>query len=301
MVDENFICLNQEVIRKAKGLIFPAAESEGTFRLNSIFFRLSAEMTTRMHSAFLRNASPSDQFLSIQHSRYFENSISRFSDFLNRLNLIRWMHGTFESQTGDDSKYWHLFAGLAVKDFHTDLSSLMDSLAPVIITTTVGVDSLNHDASYLPGFSHLLPDRRRSFWQKLPSDIQSLIHNTADWWSPIKRVRDVLIHKEHIKIIFGNPEDGIWFQNYNPLVKLSSPQIIAEETLCIANGGNQVIDFWKYAAFAFSELIVFSDALGEVLAEVLGGTSESLTECMLAFNCPQIVKALDDLSQNANE
>jgi hypothetical protein len=155
---------------------------------------------------------------------------------------------------------WHVFAGLGIKDFHVDMASLMDSIAPVV--TQVKGDVAKK--AWSSGFSTVQTKgqyRNGKHKDDIPSDICKTIDQTDRWWPVVKEVRDILVHREHQSGVFERPSDGILFQVYEGL---HDPQIL-DQRLMYA-GGHNVIDFSLYSAFVLAEVLTFLDELGTQIA-----------------------------------
>ena len=127
-----------------------------------------------------------------------------------RLYQISWVRARFAERRDDRS--WSLVAGLLVRDFHSDINSLMDSIPSVIVAAH---DRLRpKDIKKPPGFADLHADSPRTFRKRLPQSIIGIVDATNRWWPPIKSVRDLLMHRRHDQLVFGDQSEGILFQVY---------------------------------------------------------------------------------------
>ena len=213
----------------------------------------------------------------VERAKALSGSISyvsrRFSDLLMRLQKIGWMKGALAYDPAQDAfdpvedptaQHWRMFMALAIKDFHIDIGSFMDALAPVVIQ---GAGDLKaKDRTSLPGWADIQSGTKRSYRAALPPELLSVVDDAADWWPAVKKVRDLLTHRDHEKIIFGHPADGLLFQVYdrNMSARISPPAIITYRSR------GRVVDFGLYSALVLSELVTLLDDLGRVLGPIVG-------------------------------
>lgn len=255
--------------------------------LMTTYERLAVELAQRLIV--------SQQFKKVIHefqrigdlAAYFHYSSFRVSEVFLRLYQIQWMKETFK-KTSDSRILWNLFAALAIKDFHTDISSTMDSIAPVVIRTKG--DIKQKDKKKLPGFPDIQSGTKRTYREKIPRDILVTIDSTDRWWPTVKDIRDLLVHREHNKIIFGQPTDGILFQIYE---SLDNPKIL--ETPFLSKVGKNIVDFELYSAFVMGELLVLLDELGRQIASHLGIAEEGLPHGYRSDNFQNLFSALNRL------
>jgi hypothetical protein len=132
----------------------------------------------------------------------FPNVFLRMSDLFSRLDQIEWTRIALNDSPEDEQ--WRIFAGLMIKDWHIDLSGVMDSVAPVVIHVENRIEGHR-----IPGFADIQDPRAK---YKIPLDIQSTIQQ-AHWWETVKEVRNLVTHREHNRIIFAHPSDGVFFKS----------------------------------------------------------------------------------------
>ncbi|HVF61087.1 MAG TPA: hypothetical protein VNJ70_14875 [Thermoanaerobaculia bacterium] len=181
----------------------------------------------------------------------------RLSEALSRLSFIHWLRQQFQST--DPHDLWRIFAGLAVKDFHVDVASLMDSVAPVIILTDNRIKS--KDQIGLPGFADIQAGSPRTYRTQLNQDLVTLVDSAEAWWPFVKRVRDLLTHRRHSRIVFCSAADGFLVQVYDP-----ADQPIITNSALAARLGTNVADFLLYSSWVMAEIVFFFDQLGRLLA-----------------------------------
>lgn len=217
----------------------------------------------------------------------FHYTSFRISDVFLRLQLIDWLQEQFRRSGSERYSSWNTFASLAIKDFHFDLGSLMDSLAPPIIQSTVGLK--RKDRKKLPGFADIQSGTKRSYREKIPAPILSVIDSTNKWWPFVKDIRDTLAHRQHDKIVFGSAATGILFQVYQPQF---NPKII--DSCFLWPKGENVVDFRAYAAFVIAETLLLLEELGKELALLKNRSKESLTP---SIRCGDFRNLLDSMAK----
>ncbi len=223
----------------------------------------------------------------------------RFTDLLIRQQEINWMKQELAYETSPDvfaqasdpkAALWRSFMALAIKDFHIDMSSLMDSLAPVIIQAEGKLKS--KDQSSLPGWPDIQNGTKRSYRTNLSDELQAVIDTADTWWVSIKKVRDLLTHRDHDKIIFGNSEDGLLFQVYDPKRR---PQILLP--MVIYRKSKNVVDFDLYSAFLFAQVILLLDDLGKIIATKMNISQDITSQNRLRMVDKNIAKSINNFVQ----
>jgi len=223
----------------------------------------------------------------MEQAKSLSGSISyvsrRFTDLLMRLQEIEWKKEAlayeptrdgFDLITDPTANHWRMFMALAIKDFHADIGSLMDALAPVVIQAAGELK--DKDRTKLPGWADIQCGTQRSYRATLPSNLLSVVDNADGWWPAVKKVRNLLTHQDHEKIIFGHPSDGILFQVFDRKMaaKITLPAITYRKQ-------GHVVDFGLYSALVLSELISLLDDLGRVLGPMVGvNPDRAATMCL---------------------
>lgn len=180
---------------------------------------------------------------------------------------------------------WNQYASLAIKDFHTEISSVMDSVAPVAIQLEGEIKKKGKS----PGFPAIRKGSTMSYRNTIPSDILGIIDETERWWPAVKEVRDVGIHREHYRIVFPTlgENDSLLFQFYeghSPMI--ADPQLMYPD-------GKDVIDFSLYSGFIIAELLMFLDDLADPIANHLN--IGSMTPAQRMGNFKELASSLDRL------
>lgn len=257
--------LDPTCIRSALALFSPGILG-ARHSLTMGFESLGLEVETRARVLTQRGLTVANLRDSAQLARLFAYSSFRFRELLMRLEFLNWLQRQCSSSGSEISLPWHNFAALAIKDFHVDLGSLMDALAPVVLQASGSFDALGEKK--LPGFADVRAnggsERAPRFRQSIDASMLSVIDSTARWWPSVKRVRDELAHREHNKIVFGEANQGIFFQLYTSEF---SPTIVDKRLLWPE--AENVADFRLYSAAILSELLAFLEALGAALAASL--------------------------------
>lgn len=256
-----------EVIERAMSFVSDGSLGQ-LHALVTTFGRLGGEVHVR--HATLRAIDQSDpSSAEIERlaplSRLFTYASLRQSDLFTRLSTVECLKEVFSERSGDDAFLWHSVGGLAIKDFHVDLSAVMDALAPVVIEATVGLKP--KDREKLPAFPDIQAGAMRSYRDALPDPIRHVIDSTDRWWPEVKRVRDIVTHREHQKIAFGHANDGLLFQAYDSTMK----PLVHQPASLVANG-NSVAEFELYSTSLLAEVLVLMDELGRAISTEWGGT-----------------------------
>ena len=266
--------VNKKRIQKAIEIFEPNAQGGLTIKIP--FFTLGNEIQERirLYHSIKRskkgNTNPiyidgRETFNLEKHqvlSRFFKHSFTRFGDLFIRLELLDWLCKQFSTRTGKAAVFWFPFGSLTIKDFHADLSSLMDSLAPIVIQATVGLKP--EDIKKPPGFADIQKNSKRGYRASIPRSICKVLDASDRWWVDLKKIRDILSHREHEKLVYGSPSQGVFFQIYGPDFK---PKVVDHALL--SKKGNKVVDFDLYSAFVMAELLLFLEELGQALIKQL--------------------------------
>jgi len=220
----------------------------------------------------------------------------RFMDLTLRLQLMDWFWCKSCQDRTQDDLFFYAYAPLFIKDFHIDISGVMDAIAPIAILATQ--DLKEEDKTRPPGFPDVLPESKRSYRYHLPDDLRTIVDETQRWWPQVKRIRDIVTHRDHLKLVFGPPTEGKLFQVYDPE---NGPQILDEPLLY--KRGNNVVNFEKYASFLWAELLVLLDRLGQSVAKHTSYSLQqmSLRQTKLMFIVRSWDEMVRELEQRQNE
>jgi hypothetical protein len=208
----------------------------------------------------------------------------RTSDLLTRLQMIEWMRLQFASLGDPDSRHWSRFASLAIKDFHVDVGSLLDVVAPVVIRSTC----LRMPKGYPPGWAYLVG---KKCLQELPQNVRDLLVALDGAWAHhVREIRNLVTHGDHLRIVFHGAPVGTFFQVYDDE---HAPQLLDPKLLDPL--ATNVVNFSLYSAFVLGELLVFFEDLGSVLAVNDGRNPSNLTPAIWGGDFSVFVNALDAL------
>jgi len=266
--------LERDRIKRARALI-SLRDSEYGDVLQTRFEDLGADLHTHSlmldHRKSWRGITDSEKYHKL--SSAFRYTSLRLSEVFVRLELFRFIGNEIaripeadrldemtKAPTEGAPWMWNQYAGIAIKDFHADISSVMDSVAPVVIQ--VEGEIKKKDKSKLPGFPDIQKGSKRSYRKIIPSDILAVIDETDRWWAAVKTVRDVVIHRDHHRIVFPTLGDNgsLLFQVYEGQ---DSP-VVGGSQLLYPDGKN-VVDFSLYSGFVIAELLVFLDDLANLI------------------------------------
>jgi hypothetical protein len=239
----------------------------------------------------------------VERIRVLSGAISytsnRFTDILFRQQEIDWKKevlayvpksDVFDQASDPKASSWRMFMGLSIKDFHVDIVSLMDALAPVLIQTESKLKP--KDVNRLPGWATIQRGTKCSYRKELSHDLCKIIDGTDRWWPSVKEVRNLLTHRKHDRIIFGNSEDGLLFQIYDQTMRpsIELPSVLYRKE-------KYVVDFDFYSAFIFAELIILFDEIGNAIASKLGITRNNLAQMCQREVVKSVAKSIERLIQ----
>jgi len=116
-------------------------------------------------------------------------------------------------------------------------------------------------------------------------------------WKPhVKRIRNFLVHREHIKAVYGRPEDGLLFQVYEK-AKIDSPEIIQHALLY--DKGNNVVVFKLYSALIISEVLWLLDEFSTWLDNKYGIDLACQPDSRRLGNFKELVESINLLEEKA--
>lgn len=221
----------------------------------------------------------------------------RLTEVLARQQLIGWMKSVLAYETNPDifaqasdpkAQSWRLYMGLAIKDFHVAIGSLMDALAPVVIQ--VKSELKLEDRVKLSGWAYIQQGPKRTYREKLPNDLRDIVDSADRWWIAIKKVRNLLTHRKHHRIIFGNSEDGLLFQVYDQsrFPEIQLPAVLYRE-------GNNVVDFDLYSAFVLAEVLTLFDDLGNAIAPKMHIAANNVSQMYLRVVNKSLAQSIEHL------
>lgn len=272
--------INIDHVRKARGF----------FRVVEGPFGPRMSFTTRLHTvdAEVRGqialaalfADPSLENSRLRHlNRALSYASGRLIEPFGHLRLLDFLMQYFATTSDPEGQGWRFMVGLLIKDFHSDLSSLMDSIAPIAIGSEGSVKS--DQMIKLPGFADIQAGTQRSYRNAFSPALLSTIDSTESWWPEVKKVRNILLHQEHTRLVFGTPSDGVLFN----LVPDQANLHLTIPDFAFA-GNPHVIVFKKYAAYVLAEILVLLDRLGKHVEPTLGldtyGSPQEFQECGVA-------------------
>jgi hypothetical protein len=217
---------------------------------------------------------------------------TRLNDFLLRQSFIAWLRRQFIEHSQYPSGLWPAFGALAIKDFHADISSLMDATAPlaILIDTEIKKDDLDK----LPGFADIQRGTKRSYRTRMQPDLLEVVDATEQWWPFVKHVRDVALHRKHQRLVFGSAQNGLLFQIFEP----SDIPVVTEPVL--AGPGTDIADFLLYSAWVTAELLHFLDRISHVLAARLSFASDVLDSGGRVSSFTELLDSIDTLISRLN-
>lgn len=182
----------------------------------------------------------------------------RLNEVIGRRGYLEWLREVLAEPGRNDLGHWSVFGSMALKDFHADVASLMDSVAAVAISIDHQVKK--EDLEKLPGFPDISPGSSRTYRTNLSEDVRLLVDATGAWWPFIKGIRDLVVHRRHNRIIFGGAKDGYLFQIYLP-----KDIAVVVDPAITASVGTGIADFSLYSSWVLAEVLYLFDTLGKLV------------------------------------
>jgi hypothetical protein len=280
-----------DLVDRALALFSPAPKLDLGYphMFVNAFDTLGSEITVRSRLAAMSGPVES---ATLQQGRLFTYASFRLTELLLRVHQLDWMRQAFLDKTGEEASGWRMFAGLAIKDFHVDLGSLMDAISVVVLQVTGAFDAAGE--LKFPGFADVQKNgsaRSKGFRLAVPKAILDIVDDTDQWWPPVKSIRDALAHREHHKIVFGTAKQGILFQVYDPPF---DPKVLDAQVLWTS--GKDVADFKKYSAVCLCRVFLLLDDLGQALASHLGVGLSGLAPLMRMGDFTAVMEPIQSLS-----
>jgi len=283
--------LNRQTIEAAREL-FSLGEHGREDVLHSKFAGLATELVDRVQVLDHVRLSGPEAERARMLAPAFRYGHFRADEVIARLEKVKWMKGVLLKEWEPGTHLWRRLLGLAIKDFYTDVASLMDSIAPIVIQVEGRLKP--QDRERLPGFASIRKGSSNPYRRAIPSDIRTTIDSTEAWWPAVKAVRDILIHRPNETIVFGELEDGILFQIYEESGK---PSVSVPPPLLWPNS-KDVVNFHLYSAFVTAEVLVFLEQLGAQVAAYLHIGPAGLTKSVRLGNFKSLVSSLDQLAES---
>lgn len=170
------------------------------------------------------------------------------SVLIHRLEWIR----AQRIELGESLDYlWMQYTQLDIQTFHVEIRSLFDHLAAAI--AVVGAKPKTMPMSF----------REQLEWCEKHPDraLRALLREQKDWFKDLRTIRDQLVHRGNVPIVFGRPSEGILFQIYRPnrAPYVMRPGIMHNENVAY---------FDRYAALIISRLLCFAEDLAAVLRDI---------------------------------
>lgn len=197
-----------------------------------------------------------------------QDVMNRLSDVTLRTRQVEWIQ---QQRAAVDGSYGYLdkYVEMAVKDFHSDLFSLMNALAPVVAQAHAATPVFKpHEEPVFADINgYASSGKARQLRESVPHSLLEIVDATQTWWTPVRKVRNQLIHGRHTTLSFRPAREQLLFQVYDDS---HHPLIVGDEVLW-PEGAN-IVDFSAYSASVVGQILCCLDELGDALAQHLGVT-----------------------------
>lgn len=233
--------MNIADIRKAQALI--SRDKRGAY--------LSGDFV-EVQTAFLW----SDEKTGINYQRIIQNLQRITTDLWNigtLLTRIEWMR-QYAVAHPEFVEMWRSFVSVDIEHFHIEYRSIFDYAASTLHVIVKNPKSIPQK-SYRELYEWLLTkpkneEERQKRAEQLGHPIADLITPTS-WFMNFRDIRDSLVHRGSHPFVFGEPEDGTWFQIYGP----SYFEAKVKGQVFMVNPN--VADFELYSAYWLTHLLLF--------------------------------------------
>lgn len=156
---------------------------------------------------------------------------------------------------------WRQYTAVDIDHFHTEVRSIMDYLAQAV-GHAVG------RPGNIPGSFRKLRRRIDNYREIIPPTIIDLIA-AATWFDEIRAVRDAIVHKGALTLVFENPKDGILFQ----VVRPGTANMIVHQAL---QYNQNVVRFDRYCAYYFAHVVWFLEGMFSSMTSEIGLSQHNL-------------------------
>ncbi|MDP6451758.1 MAG: hypothetical protein QF898_00490 [SAR202 cluster bacterium] len=249
-------------IRKARGFLH-LGKNDGYDLVIESFSILSEELQARAVKAREHADAPSP-YVPIAAATHFVTA--KLMDLLARFEMVDWMAEELSQLSDRENIQRQIYLGLAIKDFHVDVFSLLDPLASALSLVSSGLNAETNRR--LPGWTAIQSRKSGGVGihrQNLADDLCQFVDSTDRWLPTVTQIRDILIHRDRLKLIVGDPTDGILFQmpGWTRTRPVLQPVLLHPER-------PDVVDFELYSAFVVAEILALLNELGQQMAKRLG-------------------------------
>lgn len=228
-----------------------ARASDGTLYLRGRFVDYPLDLGFALQKGSLSHPYAEQLSISLQNIVWDLWNIGTLFDRLDRTDGL-----ATTGALGEDP--WRLYCGLDIEHFFIELRSILDYAARCIAAVadrpgTVPGESMNELRNWL--------DRNPGNASRLGIDLVPIVHSHPRF-PDIKDVRDEIVHRGGLTMLYGSPGEGLLFQVHQSW----RPIVTAPEEAMTPEG---LIDFRRYGSLLFAELLVFLERLGTGLAQRL--------------------------------
>ncbi len=243
-----------------------SAEIEGTIAAVAKLFATASDGNLYLRGRFVDY--PLDLGFALQKGTLSHPYGERLSTSLQNIVWDLWNIGTLfdrlertdrlatEGVLNED--LWRLYCNLDVEHFFIQLRSILDYAATCIAAVadrprSVPDDSMNKLRNWI--------DRNPGNASRLGTDLVPIVRSHPRF-PDIKDVRDDIVHRGGLTMVYGKPGESLLFQIHQSW----RPILTAPKEVMTPEG---LIDFRRYGALLFAEVLVFLEGLGAGLAQRL--------------------------------
>jgi hypothetical protein len=164
------------------------------------------------------------------------------------IDRLEWMRATSLGDS-DLAERWTDYAAVDIQSFHVEVRSALDQAAHVVRLFAPNPGQVTDTGSFRK-LLEWIPDNGI----KLQAPVGALTLDQATWFHEMRSVRDHLIHKGGLTIVFGHRKDGILFQ----VVDEQFRRLVNKPFLMF---NDNVVWFNRYAALYLARMLGYIEEL----------------------------------------
>lgn len=201
----------------------------------------------------------------LQQNEMVQAGAARVSDSLQNIVWDLWNIGTLIERLewtdklaiagALDQGLWNRYCSLDIEHFHVEARSLLDYAASCIAAIskqpgTAPATSLNGLLSWI--------NKNPGNTARLGPDLAALVKSLPGF-PDLRAVRDEIIHRGGLTLVFGRPGEGLVFQVHKGFARVLNPRSGTVES--------GLVDFRSYSALLVADILLFLERLAALLWE----------------------------------
>lgn len=181
-------------------------------------------------------------------ARLFQHITFDLGNISLLVDRLEWMR-TRALTDNDLEQRWFPYATLDIQAVHIEIRSVLDYVAHIIRLFAPQPGQVTDTGSFQKLLEWLKTNAHR-----IQPEVATLTLEQSKWFAEVRRVRDQLVHRGALTIIFGTPRDGILFQ----IMDDSFTDLVRRQYLMY---NVNVVYFDRYAALYLARVLAFLEDL----------------------------------------